>query len=268
MSYIFLSDIDGTLLRSDAPLTERVTDAARAYTKQGGLLAVCTGRSLPAVEKVAQAVGVNAPSIIYGGAAIYDFQKKQYLYAQPFRWDVMQAVRAVLAAFDDISMQVFTKEDVYVLRRNQRLNERGVREENVNPVCAAEDVTGEILKLVMCCDEPEHLEYCRRFFPAEYCHFAFASRTFVDVVAAGFGKGEAMAKLSELLGIPFERFFSAGDAMTDLPMLQASGVSFAPENALAAVKDAVTHVVPSVCDGGMAQAFAIAADHMQAGQTF
>ena len=131
MNYIFLSDIDGTLLRADAPLTAQVVDAARNYTAQGGLLAVCTGRSLPAVTKVVEEIGVNAPSIIYGGAAIYDFQKKQYLYTQPFRWDVMQAVRAVLATFDDISMQVFTKEEVYVLRRNRRLNELGVREENV-----------------------------------------------------------------------------------------------------------------------------------------
>lgn len=264
MNYIFLSDIDGTLLRADAPLTQKVVDAARAYTERGGLLAVCTGRSLPAVSEVAGKIGVNAPSIIYGGAAIYDFTQKQYLYAQPFRWDVMQAVRAVLAAFDDISMQVFTKEDVYVLRRNRRLNELGVREENVNPLARPEEVTGEILKLVMCCDEPDHLERCRRFFPAEYCHFAFASRTFVDVVPAGFGKGEAMRKLSELLDIPFERFFSAGDAMTDLPMLQVSAVSFAPENALEAVKRAVTHVVPSVYCGGMEQAFSIAAEHIQA----
>ena len=96
MNYIFLSDIDGTLLRADAPLTAQVVDAARNYTAQGGLLAVCTGRSLPAVTKVAEEIGVNAPSIIYGGAAIYDFQKKQYLYTQPFRWEIMQAVRAVL----------------------------------------------------------------------------------------------------------------------------------------------------------------------------
>lgn len=262
MNYIFLSDIDGTLLRADAPLTAQVVTAARNYTAQGGLLAVCTGRSLPAVVQVAEELGVNAPSIIYGGAAIYDFQKKQYLYAQPFRWDIMQAVRAVLAAFDDVSMQVFTKDEVYVLRRNRRLNELGVREENINAIASPEDVTGEILKLVMCCDEPQHLEQCRQFFPPEYCHFAFASRTFVDVVAAGFGKGEAMTTLSQLLDIPFERFFSAGDAMTDLPMLRSSAVSFAPENALEAVKQAVTYVVPSVHCGGMERAFRLAAEHM------
>ena len=69
-------------------------------------------------------------------------------------------------------------------------------------------------------------------------------------------------KLSELLDIPFERFFSAGDAMTDLPMLRSSAVSFAPENALEAVKQAVTYVVPSVHCGGMERAFRLAAEYM------
>lgn len=263
MDHIFLTDIDGTLLRRDVPLSQAVIDAARKYTDNGGLLSVCTGRSLLAAEAVAEAIGVNAPSILYGGAAIYDFQTRSYLYAHAFQWDVMQAVRAVLDAYDDISMQVFTLDDVFVLRRTRRLNERGVKEENVNPVTTPEAVTGDILKLVMCCDDPSHLEDCRKLFPPEYCHFAFASHTFVDVVAAGFGKGEAMQQLSNLLHIPFSRFFSAGDAVTDLPMLRASAVSFAPDNALPIVKEAVTHVVPDVSSGGIAQAFQIAAKHIQ-----
>lgn len=259
MKYMFLSDIDGTLLRRDAPLTAGVISAAHAFTEAGGLLGVCTGRSLPAVQHVADMLGVNAPCIIYGGAAIYDFRTKAYLYVQSFRWDVMQAVNTVLKTYDDISMQVFTRKDVYVLRRNHRLNELGVTEENTGTLSSASDVEGDILKIVMCCDDPSHLEACRTFFPPEYCHFAFASRTFVDVVASGFGKGDAVRRLSELLDIPFNRFFSAGDAITDLPMLRACGMSFAPENALEEVKSAVTMIVPSVFAGGMEQAFRIAA---------
>ena len=150
MQYVFLSDIDGTLLRRGVPLCREVIDAAAVYKQQGGLLSVCTGRSLPAARQTAQDLGVNAPSILYGGAAIYDFCTGRYLYAQPFQWDVMQAVRRVLQEFPDISMQVFTLEDVFVLRRNRRLNEVGVQEENVNPIADPADVRGDILKLVMC----------------------------------------------------------------------------------------------------------------------
>lgn len=259
MDHLFLSDIDGTLLRRDVPLRAEVIAAAKEYTDKGGLLSVCTGRSLPAAQGVAQALGVNAPSILYGGAAIYDFQKKSYLYAQPFQWDVMQAVRAVLAQNADISVQVLTLDNIYVLHRNHRLDQWGVREENIGPLCSAEDVSGPVLKLVMCCDDPAKLEFCRQFFLPEFCNYTFASRTFVDVVAAGYGKGEALQTLSQLTGIPYGRFFCAGDAMTDLPMLRLAGISFAPENAMDAVKIAVTRVVPDIHQGGMAEAFRYAA---------
>lgn len=263
MDYVFLTDIDGTLLRRDAPLTQQVISAARSFTAHGGLLSVCTGRSLPAVEGVAEAIGVNAPSIIYGGAAIYDFQEKKYLYRRPFQWDVMQGVRAVLEADETISVQVFTTERAFVLRRNRRLNERGVVEENRGPLSDPDEVSGDILKLVFCCDEHDRLEACRQYFPGEYCNYAFAARTFVDVVPAGLGKKEAMQRLSELLGVPFNRFFAAGDAITDLPLLEAVGVGFAPENAMPEVKACVDHIVPDVSQGGMAEAFRMAEETLR-----
>ena len=259
MDYLFVSDIDGTLLRRDIPLSPQIVGAAQAYMAAGGLLSVCTGRSLPAARETALALGVNAPAILYGGAAIYDFQQQKYLFTQPFQWDIMQAVRAVLAQNWDISMQVLTLDNIYVLHRNSRLEQWGVPEENIGPVRSPDEVTGQVIKLVMCCDDPSRLEFCRQFFPQEYCNYTFASRTFVDVVAAGFGKGEALNKLSQLTAIPYERFFCAGDAMTDLPMLKLAGVSYAPENAMDAVKASVTHIVPDIHQNGMAQAFQHAA---------
>ncbi len=260
VKHLFLTDIDGTLVRQDVPLPDRVTAAAREYTDLGGLLAVCTGRSLPAAREVALALGVNAPSILYGGAAVYDFQSQSYLYAKAFAGDVMAGVEAVLAREPEVSMQVLTQEAVYVLRRNRRLNEKGVKEENIGPECPPEAVKGPILKLVMCCDDPLRLEACRGFFPPALCNFKFASRSFVDIVPAGSGKEDALEALSRLLEIPHDRLFCAGDAMTDMPILRAAGTSFAPENAMEAVKQAVTCVVPHVAQGGMAEAFRQAAE--------
>lgn len=262
MSYLFVSDIDGTLLRRDVPLSPQVIGAAKEYVSAGGLLSVCTGRSLPAAREVASALGVNAPSILYGGAAIYSFRQQRYLFSKPFQWDVLPAVRSVLALHADISIQVLTLDDIYVLHRNSRLDRWGVLEENTGPVRSPDEVTGQIVKLVMCCDDPVELEFCRRFFPPEYCNYTFASRTFVDVVPAGSGKGEALHMLSQLTGIPCSRFFCAGDAMTDLPMLKLAGISYAPENAMDAVKAAVSHVVPDVHHSGMAQAFQHAASSL------
>jgi len=260
--YIFLTDVDGTLLRRDAPLTDGVVAAARSFMERGGLLALCTGRSVVAAEEVARRMGVNLPCILYGGASLYDFETREHICFHPFTGDIRAAIKGVLDNHPEVSMQAFTRDEIYVLRRNARLNARGVKEENVGEERALGEVEGEIVKLVMCCDDAQELAKCGQYFPDTFCDFAFASRNFVDVVAKGCSKVDAMKALSARFDVPFERFITAGDAMTDMPMLRLSGLSFAPANALDEVKAAVSHVVPDVREGGMALAFDMAADYI------
>ena len=258
--YAFLCDIDGTLLRRDVPLSDEVIDAAHAFVNAGGYLALCTGRSTVAAREIARRLRVNLPCILYGGASLYDFSTESHIVLHSFQNDIRQSVALVLERYPDISMQVFTRDDIYVLRRNARLNARGVREENVGEERPLTAVSGDVVKLVMCCDNTEELCACEEFFPAEYCDFAFASRNFVDVVPRGCNKADTMMALASYAGIPPEHFFAAGDGATDLPLLQAAGISFAPNNAVPQVKDAVQHVVGDVKDGGMARAFRMAAE--------
>lgn len=66
-----------------------------------------------------------------------------------------------------------------------------------------------------------------------------------------------------ILWVKKENFICAGDAITDLPMLQMAGLSFAPDNALEQVKNVVDYVVPPVKKNGMAEAFRIATDYIR-----
>lgn len=257
--YIFLSDVDGTLVKSDVALTGPVVEAAGAFVKNGGLLTLCTGRSVVAAREIARKIGVNIPCILYGGAALYDFEKEEFRYVHGFGMDLKPGIAELLERHPSISMQVFTKKDIYVLQRNRRLNEHGVMEENVGEIRLLSEVEGEIIKLVMCADDAAELESCREYFPEEYCDFAFASGHFVDVVARGCSKVDALRHLSEYYQVPADHFICAGDAITDLPMLQMAGLSFAPENGLEQVKKSVDHIVPHVREGGMARAFWMAA---------
>ena len=259
----FLTDVDGTLLRRNVPLPPAVAEAARRYTALGGRLALCTGRSLPAAEETARRLGVNGPSVLCGGAALYDFQSRRDLDLRPLPLEVMEILRALLVQAPSVSVQALTEKTSYVLRRNRRLNAAGVPEENIGPLRSVEEVEGPVLKLTLCCEEPARLEACRRFFPEGRYRFTFASRSFVDVVAAGAAKGDALLRLARLVGIPPGRFLCAGDGLTDLPMLELAGYAFAPENAAAAVRAAADRVVPSVEQGGMALAFAEAARMLQ-----
>ena len=85
---LLASDFDNTLLYTEdalrtggpvPPLPERNREALAYFMAQGGRFAIATGRALPAFLRHAGDVPMNAPGVVCNGAAIYDFEKGEYL---------------------------------------------------------------------------------------------------------------------------------------------------------------------------------------------
>ena len=78
---LLITDIDGTLLSGRESVPKSVIDAAQAFMDRGNLLSFCTGRSLDSAREVDSMLPVNSPSILFGGALLYDFTKAAILSA-------------------------------------------------------------------------------------------------------------------------------------------------------------------------------------------
>lgn len=265
--YIFLSDIDGTLLRGDSGIHQKVINAAHEYINAGGLLSLCTGRAPISSRWVAGELPVNMPCILYTGAAIYDFATEQCIWSRHFDSNFMPILEQLYLEYPDISIQAYTHDNIFMLRANERLLRRGIKEEIPDNLSSLTDIHGDLLKLVLTCDDVDHLQQCgKQLFTSEQTIFAFASTHFAEVVPAGAGKDNAMKALSELYDVPLSRFFAAGDGMTDLPMIELSGYSFAPVTAPKLLLDKCDMIIPSCEDGGMETAFNYARDVMRGGK--
>ena len=105
---LLASDYDNTLtytaeaLRLCAPMppVSDVNQAAlRHFMAEGGIFSVATGRAKPAFEVVAHGVPMNGPTILFNGAAIYDFAAGRYLYTaflpDIVRTHIAQTLRAL-----------------------------------------------------------------------------------------------------------------------------------------------------------------------------
>jgi len=254
--YLFLSDIDGTLLRGKSGISANVKKAAQEFMDNGGLLALCTGRSHISTAWVAKELNIQIPSVIFSGAAIYDFTSKKFIWAQPMENHILSCLEKVYDLYSDISIQVYTRDHVFLIRSNEHLDKYGVKEELSASVTKLSDVEGEILKIVLVSTDREKLAQCgNTVFDRKYFHFEFASRHFAEIVASGTGKGNALKKLAEMYDVDMKNTFAAGDGMTDLPMLQNSGFSFAPEDASKELLNACDMIIPPCEQGGMEQAF-------------
>ena len=64
----------------------------------------------------------------------------------------------------------------------------------------------------------------------------YSSPYYLEIFPKEAGKGSAVKKLAEILGVPIGNTYAAGDEENDISMLEAAGVGVAMLNAKDAVK--------------------------------
>lgn len=68
----FLTDLDGTLLRNDASLSEYTIEVIGHAMKQGAVISYSTARSFTSSSSVTSKIPWKYPVVLYNGALIYD----------------------------------------------------------------------------------------------------------------------------------------------------------------------------------------------------
>lgn len=254
---LFLSDVDGTLLKTREPIPPTVFAAIRQWMAAGGKFALSTGRCLQSAQRLVKEIPVNAPCLLCGGALIYDFLEERALAVRPLEETAFRKLRAVLEAYPDVSLTVTTCETVYNIRMNSRLRNRGVEEDANAPLTALEDIREPVIKALFTEDDPRILEALReRFFDGGQETFSFASRHFCELTARGVNKGSAAAFLQRLCGGC--RVYAAGDALSDVSMAEISHLFFAPASAPEEVRRRAGRLFPPPQEGGIAEAIRFA----------
>jgi len=73
----------------------------------------------------------------------------------------------------------------------------------------------------------------------------------LQIMHADASKAAALRMVAEFYNVPMERVMAIGDAVNDIPMLEAAGVAVAMDNAHPAVKQIAHWVAPSNNDHGV-----------------
>ena len=108
---ILFSDFDGTLFNSAGHVSQENRDAIACYVENGGMFAVATGRTPSNALQYLGGVCINAPSIMLNGAAVYDFNAKQYLMASHLDQEKMVPVlRRVLERVPEADLLIYNEE--------------------------------------------------------------------------------------------------------------------------------------------------------------
>ena len=125
---LLVSDFDNTLVYTEEalqkcvdmpPVSGKNRAALEYFMANGGLFAVATGRAKPAFETVVDGIPMNAPTVLFNGAAIYDFSRKKYLVTAFLPATVRAHITQVVTAMPRVAVELYHDDNtIHALNAN------------------------------------------------------------------------------------------------------------------------------------------------------
>ena len=79
MKTLYITDLDGTLLHSDATLSEYEVAKIKEFYEKGVLFSVATARSMITGGQVLKGIPLSAPAVLMNGVFVYDFTESKVI---------------------------------------------------------------------------------------------------------------------------------------------------------------------------------------------
>ena len=254
---LFVSDVDGTLVRQDKRVGEPVRAAAERLRAAGVTFSLISARPLSGVLPLARELGIDAPVGAFNGGIIAR-PDGTILSAERL---APEAARRALACLD----QPWTT--VWVFADN-RWHTRSTD----NPHTASERITAaqepvivddftplldRVDKMVGVSDEEPRLAALERETADALGDQASVARSqpyYLDVTAPKANKGHGVRAIAEALGVGLDQVAVIGDGHNDVAMFKVAALAIAVGNASDAVKAAAGHVAAPNTQDGVADA--------------
>ena len=250
------SDFDGTLKNDDGIITPDVIEKIQYFIKNGGFFTVCTGRIYQGFHLYSPEY-INAPVLLGNGAMAYDYEKGEVIFNDAIGDEGFPAIKDILKAFPDISIEFYNFEKVCAINLNphseQHFTSQGIKFEIINtPEDAPLPWTKVMIAAHGCSQEVQQI-----LENHTEINYLKTTGNYVEILKKGVDKGTGLLKLAEALGCKQKDTYAAGDGYNDIEMLVASNGGFVPENGSQEALAVAKYVTRSNNDGCIAHAIEI-----------
>jgi Cof subfamily protein (haloacid dehalogenase superfamily) len=253
-------DLDGTVIGHDLVIPPAVHDAIGAARAAGVHVTLATGRMFGATIPFARQLGITTPLICYQGALIRHPLTDEVLLATTMPGD--EAAEAVRLLLDrDRFVLAYIDERLHIAERRPELDHYLSLHPEGAEIVVSNDLPADVraaapTKLLFIAEPPivtaELLRLETHF--GDRLMITRSHQLYGELTAPGIGKGIALARLAEHLGIPRAATLAIGDQENDLSMLTWAGLGLAIGNATPTVRAAAAAVIPPVHEAGVAWA--------------
>ena len=260
---LYLTDLDGTLLRSHQKVSLFTAQTISRLVEQGMLFSYATARSFVTAEPLTRESWGRIPVIVYNGALIVDHQTHEILHSHVFSSQQVEEIYSQLmhsAVFPIVYGHIGGRE-VFCYCPTQ-INEAtrvflDTRKGDVRdtPVEHPKDLCRGNPFYFTCIGEEEKLyplyQRFRQRYSCVYQKDIYSGEMWLEIMPKGCTKASSARKLKEWLGC--QRLVVFGDGANDIPLFQVADEAYAVENGMDALKEIATGVIASNNADGVAK---------------
>ena len=252
---LYVTDLDGTLLRSDATLSPYTISTINRLTEQGLAFTYATARSIESARPIAGELNLRLPAITRNGAVLADNATGKHLEKALFTEEEVALLKKLLPELPRCGfVSCFLGEEMFKAYVPGNLVPGMVQyadyyrdDPKMKPVRTLEEMFFGQPGYVTLIDDREKAaliyEKVRQYSGWE-CIFqkdTYWDEYWVEVCPRNCTKAKAILKMKEQYG--FRKVVAFGDSVNDMPMFRAADEAYAVSNALEALKEIATGVI-------------------------
>ena len=262
MSNLYVSDLDGTLLRSNETTSEFTSTVINSLVCKGMIFSYATARSLITAKKATQGIDTPLPLIVYNGAFVIDNLTEEILIANFFDasvHDVLEdlfdngvypIVYAYINGKEKFSFVPQLCTDGMKIFLNSRKGD--VR---TNIVDSPSNLKEGNIFYITCIDTPKKLKpLYERYKDKYHCVYQtdiYTNEQWLEIMPLEASKSNAIRQLKSMLNA--EKLIVFGDGKNDIDMFQLADEGYAVENAHEDLKKYATDIILSNDEDGVAK---------------
>lgn len=264
MCDLFVSDLDGTLLRSDETVSKYTGRVINSLVEKGMIFSYATARSLITAKKVTKGLNARIPLIVYNGAFVIDNVTEQILIANYFdssvesvledlfRHDVYPIVYSYIDGREKFSfVPDFCTPDMRLFLDTRKGDIR------TNIVTTPSELKKGDIFYITCIGEPAKLQSLydkyKDIYHCVYQVDIYTNAQWLEIMPSSASKSNAIRQLRTLLKCEQGKLIVFGDGKNDIDMFRMADESYAVANAHADLKKHATAVIASNDDDGVAR---------------
>lgn len=264
MKTLYVTDLDGTLMRDDKTISEESAAILNRLLAQGMSFTYATARSLDSASEITKNISFHLPVIIRNGTILADPQTRREMEISMFG-EELRHIRQALAdtVIPGFATAYFGSEEVKLClsgRTNEGFEDYlqiHAADRRIRMVDTEEELyEGETCYFTFIAPQNELQPLYERVKHIRGIHCVFQQDKYrpeywLELCPGNATKASAIQRIKQRYG--FQKVIVFGDSVNDIPMFHIADEAYATKNAIEELKEVATGIIESNNADGVAK---------------